>query len=57
MPQRRGTAVLAAAVLVACTGSTKVTISNAQPRLDSRGAIMDCHDGNILHIDGMFWNL
>ena len=32
-------------------------ISNREPRLDVAGAIMDCHDGNILLLDdGLYWN-
>ena len=33
-----------------------VEISNKEPRLDVAGNIMDCHDGNILHIGGAYWN-
>jgi hypothetical protein len=33
-----------------------VSISNAEPRRDTRGEIMDCHDGNILRLsDGLYW--
>ena len=42
-----------------CFSSTtgeEVTISNSAPRRDVSGAIMDCHDGNVLRLDdGNFW--
>ena len=34
---------------------TVVTISNRDPRRDNTGEIMDCHDGNILRVDDMYW--
>ena len=47
------------AIMAATIGASSaaiVSISNADPRLDTAGNIMDCHDGNILLIEGVYWN-
>ena len=47
--------ILVAAVRVGAIAEM-VEISNKEPRLDVKGNIMDCHDGNILYIGGAYWN-
>lgn len=41
--------------LLACALSAQVTISNSNPKRDSTGAIMDAHDGKILHVAGLYY--
>ena len=47
--------MLLAAAGVASPAGTPVTISNKNPRRDSAGDIWDCHDGNILYVEGEYW--
>lgn len=46
---------LAIACLPTLSFQTVVTISNRDPRRDNTGKIMDCHDGNILRAEDMYW--
>ena len=47
---------LAAAVLLAAAAAAKlVTVRNDVPRLDVNGDIIDCHSGNIIAVNGLFY--
>ncbi len=49
------TAALLAACAPAPAAARNVTISNSLPRLDTSGAIIDCHSGMILAVNGTFF--
>ena len=46
------------ALLVSCSGfgaARLVTINNTRPRLDSKGQIMNAHDGTVRWLEGAWW--
>ena len=54
----RAAAALALALLLAApapAAAKVVTVRNDVPRLDTDGNIIDCHSGNIIAVDGIFY--
>ncbi len=46
---------LSVSVLVSVSVAAPVTISNASPRRDTAGDIMDAHDSKFVHVDGVYY--
>lgn len=47
--------LFAVAAVLSPLVALQVTVSNSLPRLDSDGNVIDCHSGNIVHVNSTFF--